>query len=143
VAGGAWRIVLDERADDPELLAGAVDVGLALDAAVVVEELARPPRGIARWWAAIPRSALRAPVRGDAMGAELLVRAGVPVAVADGTAAARALRGHALVRAFDLRRPNLGALAVHALLGQLAAGAAGAGVAAGAASPASLEAAPA
>jgi hypothetical protein len=146
VAGGAWRIVLDERADDPELLAGAVDVGLALDAAVVVDELARPPRGIARWWAAIPRSALRSPVRGDAMGAELLVRAGVPVAVADGTMAARALRGHALVRAFDLRRPNLGALAVHALLGQFAAGAAGAGAASGApgiASPASLEAAPA
>ncbi|MFM9168782.1 MAG: hypothetical protein ACKOTD_01285, partial [Phycisphaerales bacterium] len=66
VAGGAWRIVLDERADDPELLAGAVDVGLALDAAVVVDELARPPRGSARWWAAIPRSALRAPVDGRA-----------------------------------------------------------------------------
>ena len=134
VAGGAWRIILDERVEDPELLAGAVDVGLALDAAVVVDELARPPRGAARWWAAIPRSALRAPVRGDAMGAELLVRAGVPMAIADGTAAAQALRGHPRVRTFDLRRPNLGALAVHAVLGQSAAGTA---------SPAILEAAPA
>ncbi|MFM9180587.1 MAG: hypothetical protein ACKOV8_04975 [Phycisphaerales bacterium] len=141
VAGGAWRIVLDERADDPELLAGAVDVGLALDAAVVVDELARPPRGSARWWAAIPRSALRAPVRGDAMGAELLVRAGVPMAIADGTAAAAALRDHPRVRTFNLRRPNLGALAVHAVLGQFTAGAAVG--AAGTVSPAILEAAPA
>jgi hypothetical protein len=143
VAGGAWRIVLDERADDPELLAGAVDVGLALDAAAVVDELARPPRGMARWWAAIPRSALRAPVRGDAMGAELLVRAGVPMAIADGTAAAVALRAHPRVRTFDLRRPNLGALAVHAVLGQFAAGARVAASEAGTASPAILEAAPA
>jgi hypothetical protein len=143
VAGGAWRIVLDERADDPELLAGAVDVGLALDAAAVVDELARPPRGMARWWAAIPRSALRAPVRGDAMGAELLVRAGVPMAIADGTAAAAALRAHPRVRTFDLRRPNLGALAVHAVLGQFAAGAGVAAAEAGTASPAILEAAPA
>ena len=146
VAGGAWRIVLDERADDPERLAGAVDVGLALDAAVVVDERARPPVGAARWWAAIPRSALRAPVPGDAMGAELLVRAGVPMAIAEGTAAARALRGHARVRTFDLRRPNLGALAVHAVLGQFAAGAVAdraAGTSDGAASPASLAAAPA
>jgi hypothetical protein len=143
VAGGAWRIVLDERADDPELLAGAVDVGLALDAAAVVDELARPPRGMARWWAAIPRSALRAPVRGDAMGAELLVRAGVPMAIADGTAAAAALRAHPRVRTFDLRRPNLGALAVHAVLGQFAAGAVVAAAEAGTASPAILAAAPA
>jgi hypothetical protein len=77
------------------------------------------------------------------MGAELLVRAGVPMAIADGTAAAVALRAHPRVRTFDLRRPNLGALAVHAVLGQFAAGAGVAASEAGTASPAILEAAPA
>lgn len=117
VAGGAWRMVTDERAEDPELLAAGIDAALAMDARVPVDAGAVAPGPVAAAFAALGRGALRPILRGDATGARLLARAGIPLVVAEGTEAASALAGAPGVRTFDPRRPNLGALALHATLG--------------------------
>lgn len=114
VAGGAWRLVPDARAEDPELLVAGIDAALVMDARVPVDADARTPGAWGAAFAAFGRAALRPILRGDAVGARLVARAGVPLVVAEGTAAAEALSGASGVRTFDPRRPNLGALALHA-----------------------------
>ena len=79
-ARDAWWLATDPRAEEPELLAGAVDVALALPSS--------------------PGPS------GDAIGVELAVRAGVPVVASDDAPGA-ALVGPA--SRFDRRRPNVGA----------------------------------
>lgn len=114
VAGGAWRMVPDARAEDPEVIVAGIDAGLVMDARVPVDAGASAPSPMASAFAALGRGAFRPILRGDSVGARLLARAGVPLVVADGTEAAAALAGSSGVRTFDPRRPNLGALALHA-----------------------------
>jgi hypothetical protein len=116
VAGGAWRMVPDARAEDPELLVAGLDAALVMDARVPVDQDARTPGPLRAAFAALGRASLRPILRGDSVGARLLARAGVPLVVAEGTDAAEALSGAAGVRTFDPRRPNLGALALHAIV---------------------------
>ncbi len=121
VAGGAWHLALDARTEDPERLAAAVDAALVMDAVTPVDADARAPSARAAWWAALGRAAFRPMVGSDAMGALVVARAGIPLVVAEGTAADRALamdpeRAPAGVTRFSPRRPNLGALALHAAL---------------------------
>jgi len=121
VAGGAWHLALDARTEDPELLVAAVDAALVMDAATPVDADAREPSAWTAWWASLGRAAFRPMVGSDAMGALVMARAGVPLVVAEGTAADRALAADpssapAGVTRFSARRPNLGALALHAAL---------------------------
>ena len=106
---GAWRLVLDERAEEPELLSGAVD------AALVVERRMGPvpaARGASGFLAAFVRGGAAPHVLGDALGARLAVRAGIPTVVAAGTAAASVVAPECV---FDPRRPNVGARLLQAI----------------------------
>ena len=112
-AGGAWRIALDARADDPELLALAVDAALAID--LRRPEGIRVPQGPAARAAAFARGCAPEVPEGDALGARLALRAGVPVLSASCAAAARC-GAVPPGRCFELRRPNEGARLLHAIL---------------------------
>ena len=79
-AGDAWCLAADERAEEPELLAGAVDVALA-----------------------VPSSPGPA---GDTMGVALALRAGIAVVASEDAPGAGLV---AAGRRFDRRRPNVGA----------------------------------
>ncbi|MFO0962830.1 MAG: hypothetical protein U0625_07975 [Phycisphaerales bacterium] len=118
-----WKLIVDERADDPELLAAAIDAAIALELpgsvdprplrlrsrAAVREASAAPWRRWASWAAELARgTAERAPAA-DAIVAQVLVRAGVPLAVATGSSAHASLGAAVPEGCFDPRRPNLGA----------------------------------
>jgi hypothetical protein len=79
-AGDAWRLVVDDRADEPELLARAVDVAVAVQSG-------RGPDG-------------------DPMVLQAALRAGVPVVAAEDVPGAGDLHPG---RRFDPRRPNVAA----------------------------------
>lgn len=84
-AGDAWRLVLDERAAEPELLASAADAGLAVRAAEGPEP--------------------------DEMAIAVATRAGLPVVAADDVQGADGL---APDRRFDPCRPNVAAQLIRA-----------------------------
>jgi len=114
--GGAWQLVLDERAEEPELLAAAADAAMVIDMRVPLEAPRRALRGVAGLLGAFARGEQPMIPPGDAIGARLAVRAGLPLVVAEATAAA-AVPG--LVPAecmFDPRRPNVAARALQAIL---------------------------
>ena len=79
-AGDAWWLATDARAEEPELLAGAIDVALA-----------------------VPSSPGPA---GHPMGIELALRAGVPVVASEDAPGAQLVDP---ARRFDRRRPNVAA----------------------------------
>jgi hypothetical protein len=84
--GDAWCLVTDERAEEPELLGGAVD------AAIAVPTVTGP--------------------RGDRLCLELALRAGLPVVASEDAPGAEAIGA---VRRFDRRRPNVGAQLLRAV----------------------------
>lgn len=112
-AGGAWRIALDGRADDPELLALAVDAALSID--LRRPDGDRPLHGLAARAAAFARGCAPQAAEGDCLGARLALRAGVPLLAASCAAAARS-GAVPPDRSFELRRPNEGARLLHAIL---------------------------
>lgn len=107
-AGGAWRIAFDERAEEPELLAAAVDAAIAIDRRPPPGSIAAPAHGLSAAFAAFARG-MRAPaVAGDPIAVRIALRAGLPV-VSCGTA------GDAFVPEpcrIDPRRPNAAARAL-------------------------------
>ena len=113
VPDGAWRLVTDERAEEPELLSQAVDAALVVDRRMPEERAGRG--GLAVVMAAFARGGASAHLPGDAMGARLASRAGIPIVAAAGTAAADVDGLIPPERVFEPRRPNLGARALQAI----------------------------
>lgn len=112
-AGGAWRIAIDARADDPELLAGALDAAIGID--VRRGPGPAPSRGFTAGAAAFARGCAAAAPAGDPLGARLAARAGIPTVAAACSAAARS-GAVPEERRFEVRRPNEGARLLHAIL---------------------------
>lgn len=101
-AGGAWRIAFDERVEEPEWVAGAVDVAIAVDRRAPLGATELPTRGLAATFAAFVRGVRAPAVAGDPIAVRLAVRAGLPV-VSCGTAGDEFVPGECRI---DPRRPN-------------------------------------
>lgn len=116
-AGGAWRLALDSRVDDPELLASAADVALVLDVPAATAPLLEPVApGLPRMLGAFTRRITAAVPHGDSLGTQLAMRAGLQVVVANDTPAARVPGLVPAAHLFHPRRPNVAAQALHAIL---------------------------
>lgn len=129
VSDAGWHLVLDERVDEPELLATAADAAIAIEVAGTGDAVrSERPAGavgtrhaspMARWsdWSAqLARGMSRAPATAHRIAALLAARAGLPVAVAMQGPAAPRLGAACPECIFDARRPNVGAQIVHRLL---------------------------
>lgn len=110
-AGGAWRIALDARADEPELLARAADAFLAVGMRAPGDAERVPPRGLAAALSVLARGCRPMPASTESLGVRLALRAGAAVIAADGTPGAEQV---AADRRFDPRRPNVAARALRA-----------------------------
>jgi hypothetical protein len=110
-AGGAWRIALDARADEPELLSRAADAFLAVGLRAPADAERMPPRGLAAALSALARGGRPAPASAESIAVRLALRAGAAVVAADGTPGAEQV---AADRRFDPRRPNVAARALRA-----------------------------
>lgn len=109
IAGAEWRLIVDERADDPERLAPAIDVGVAFDRpAVAPERGARAARGWARWSADLAHGITREPAPGDACGARVALRAGIPLVVGHSSPAAALLGAAVPECTFAVGDPSAG-----------------------------------
>ncbi len=108
-AGGAWRIAVDARADEPELLSAAADAFLAAGMRAPADAVAVPPRGFAAIMSSLARGARPALAAAESLGIRLALRAGATVIAAEGTPGADAVDAE---RRFDPRRPNVAARAL-------------------------------
>ena len=111
-AGNAWRIAFDERAEEPELLAAAVDAAIAIDRRPPLGTTGTPTHGVAAAFAAFARGVRAPAVAGDPIAVRLAVRAGVPV-VSCGTAGDEFVPPDCRI---DPRRPNSAARALFAAI---------------------------
>jgi hypothetical protein len=105
IAGAEWRLIVDERADDPERLAPAVDIGVAFDRSAAA---ARAPAGWARWSADLARGVVREPAPGDVSGARVALRAGIPLVVGQSSPAAALLGAAVPECVFAVGDPSAG-----------------------------------
>ena len=117
-AGGAWRLAFDARVDDPELLASAADVAIAIDLRIGRGGPGATGRdsGISAFALAFARGITAMIPDGDSWGVRLATRAGIPVVVASNTPAASMTDMVPAERVFDPRRPNVAAVALHTIL---------------------------
>ncbi len=117
IAGAEWRLIVDERADDPERRAPAIDIGVAFDRpASALAAGARASGGWARWSADLAHGILREPAPGDASGARVALRAGIPLVVGQSSPAAALLGGPVPECAFAVGDPSAGCRAAVRLL---------------------------
>lgn len=117
-AGGAWRLAFDARVDDPELLASAADVAIAIDLRIGRGGPGESGRsaGVSAIALAFARGITAMIPDGDSWGARLAARAGIPVVVARNTPAASIEGMFPAERIFDPRRPNVAAVAIHTIV---------------------------
>lgn len=117
-AGGAWRLAFDTRVDDPELVASAADVAIAIDLRIGRggPDLHGRSAGVSAMARAFARGITAMIPDGDSWGARLAARAGIPVVVASNTPAASLQGMFPPEQIFDPRRPNVAAVAIHTIL---------------------------
>lgn len=108
-AGGAWRLAVDARADEPECLARAADAFLAVGMRAPADAERAAPRGLAAVMSFLSRGGRPDPAAPEPAGIRLALRAGAAVVAAEGTPGSEAV---AAERRFDPRRPNVAARAL-------------------------------